>query len=153
MTNAMRSLACKQKREISLLNCTDCFQCSFFFFFNFIYLFYFWLHLVFIVVLKTFSSCEQGLLFLVVPGLLISVAFLIAKHRLQVHGLQQLLLAGFRAQAQKLQCVGLVSARRHVKSAWARGQTCGPSVGRQILIHHTTRVVPQCSFNFTIPDT
>ena len=82
MTNAMRRLALKQKREISLLNCTDCFQCSFkkkkFLFIYFI-LGRTWSSLW----RQTFSSRgEQGLLFLIVLGLLISVASLIAKHRL-----------------------------------------------------------------------
>ena len=86
MTNAMRRLTRKQKREISLLNCTDCFQCSFlkkkknkkilFIYFTFGRT---WSSLW----RQTFSSCgEQGLLFLMVLGLLISVASLIAKHRL-----------------------------------------------------------------------
>ena len=43
-----------------------------------------------------FSSCgEQGLLFVVVCGLLIAVASLVAEHRLQVRRLHQLWHAGF----------------------------------------------------------
>ena len=42
-----------------------------------------------------FSSCsEQGLLFLGVCGPLLAVASLVAEHRLQAHGLQQLWCAG-----------------------------------------------------------
>ena len=38
---------------------------------------------------RAFSSCsEQGLFFIVVHGPLIVVAFPVAEHRLQVHGLQ-----------------------------------------------------------------
>ena len=52
-----------------------------FFKFNFIYLF--WLHWVFVVARGLFSSCgEQGLLFVVVRGLLIVVASLVAEHGL-----------------------------------------------------------------------
>ena len=49
-----------------------------------IYLFiYFWLCWVFVAVHKAFSSCgEQGLLFVAVCGLLITVASLAAEHRL-----------------------------------------------------------------------
>ena len=66
------------------------------YFFLLIYLFtYFWLHWVFIAACRLFSSCsEQGLLFVVVFGLLIAVASLVAEHGLQAHGLQQLWHAG-----------------------------------------------------------
>ena len=44
---------------------------------------YFWLHWVFVVAHRLFSSCgEQGLLFVAVHGLLIAVASLVAEHRL-----------------------------------------------------------------------
>ena len=44
---------------------------------------YFWLCWVFIAVLGLFSSCgERGLLFVVVRGLLIAVASLVAEHGL-----------------------------------------------------------------------
>ena len=47
------------------------------------YLFYFWLRWVFVAVQGLFSSCsERGLLFVVVRGLLIAVASLIAEHGL-----------------------------------------------------------------------
>ena len=46
------------------------------------YLFYFWLHWVFVVA-WAFSSCgEQRLLFVMVRGLLIAVASLVAEHGL-----------------------------------------------------------------------
>ena len=53
-------------------------------------------------------------------------------------GLQQLWLAGSRAQAQQLWRTGLV-ALRHVGSSWARARTCVPCFGRQILNHCATR--------------
>ena len=50
---------------------------------NFIYLFYFWLRWVFVAACGLFSSCgERGLLFVVVRGLLIAVASLVAEHGL-----------------------------------------------------------------------
>ena len=87
----------------------------------------------------TFSSCcVQGLLFVVVHGLLIAVASLVAEHGLQAHGLQQLWLAGSRAQAQQLWRTGLV-APRHVGSSWTRARTRVPCIGRRILNHCATR--------------
>ena len=47
-----------------------------------------------------FSCSERGLLFVALHGLLIAVASLVAEHGLQACGLQQLWLAGSRAQAQ-----------------------------------------------------
>ena len=50
-----------------------------FFFLN-LFIIYFWLHRVFA---QAFSSCgEQGLLFIVVRGLLIAVASLVVEHGL-----------------------------------------------------------------------
>ena len=46
--------------------------------------------------------------------------------------LQQLWLAGSRAQAQQLSHTDLV-APRHVGSSWTRARTCVPCLGRQIL--------------------
>ena len=44
---------------------------------------YFWLHWLFVAVRRLFSSCrEQGQLFIVVHGLLIAVASLVAEHGL-----------------------------------------------------------------------
>ena len=60
--------------------------CLFFYFF--IYTTYFWLCWVFVAV-WAFSSCsERGLLFIVVRGLLIAVASLVAEHRLWARWLQ-----------------------------------------------------------------
>ena len=51
--------------------------------FLFILFIYFWLYWVFVAVCRLFSSCgEQGLLFLVVCGLLLVVASLVAEHGL-----------------------------------------------------------------------
>ena len=50
---------------------------------------YFELRWVFVAVCRLFSSCsERGPLFVVVCGLLIAVASLVAEHRFWVHGLQ-----------------------------------------------------------------
>ena len=66
---------------------------------------------------QAFSSCgERGLLLVVVHRLLIAVASLVAEHGLQACGVQQLWLAGSRAQAQQLWRKGLV-APRHVGSS------------------------------------
>ena len=56
----------------------------FYFLINFMYLFiYFWLCWVFVAARGLFSSCgERGLLFVVVRGLLIAVASLVAEHGL-----------------------------------------------------------------------
>ena len=56
-----------------------------------------------------FSSCgQQGLLFVAVRGLLTAASFLVEEHGLQVHGLQQLWLAGSVVVAQGLQSAGSV---------------------------------------------
>ena len=95
-----------------------------------------------------FSSCsEQGLFFIVVCGLLSTVTFLVAQHGLQAHGLQQLWLAGARAQAQQLWRTGLV-ALQLVGSSQTRNRTHVPCIGRQILKHCTTREVPDLFFFF-----
>ena len=75
---------------------------SYLFVFNkFIYLFLAVLGLC--CCMRAFSRCsEQGLLFLMVCGLLIAVASLVAEQGLQVCGLQQLWCVGSRAQAQQL---------------------------------------------------
>ena len=107
------------------------------------------IYLLFLAVLghcccaRAFSSCgEQGLLFVVVGGLLIAVASLVAEHGLQAHRLQQLWLAGSRAQAQQLWCAGLV-APRHVGSSRIRARTHVPYIGRRIPNHCTTREIPR----------
>ena len=51
------------------------------------------------------SSCsEQGLLFIAVHGLLAAVASLVAEHRLQARGLQQLCHAGSVVVVHRLSC-------------------------------------------------
>ena len=58
---------------------------------------------------RAFSSCgEQGLLLVAVRGLLIVVASLVAEHRLQARGLQQLQHAGSVVVAHGLQSAGSV---------------------------------------------
>ena len=62
-----------------------------------IFVFVFWLCWVFVAARGLFSGCgEQGLLFVVVRGLLIAVASL-AEHRLYACGLQELWHTGFRS--------------------------------------------------------
>ena len=63
---------------------------------------------------------------------------------------QQLWLAGSRAQAQQLQCMGLV-APQHVGSFPTRAQTLVPCIGRHILNHCTTREVLLFSIYFIFP--
>ena len=95
---------------------------------------------------QAFSSCgERGLLFVVVRGLLTAVASLVAEHRLQAHGLQQLWHVGSRAQTQQSWRTGLV-APRHVGSSRTRARTCVPCIGRWILNHCATREVPPSAF-------
>ena len=82
-------------------------------------------------VLRVFSSCSmQALLFMAVPGLLIVGASLAAECML------------FSVLAQKLGHMGFV-ALQHVKSSCTRDQIHGPCIGRWILIHCTTREVPE----------
>ena len=73
-------------------------QMLYYFFFNlFIYLFLAVMGLR--CCIRAFSSCsERWLLFVVVRRLLIAVASLVAEHRLQARGLQQLWLSGFVAR-------------------------------------------------------
>ena len=73
-----------------------------------------------------------------VPGLLIAMASLVAKHGFQAHGFQYSQLPGSRAQAQQLQHVGLV-VLGHVGSSWIRYQTCVSCISRWILYHRVTR--------------
>ena len=84
---------------------------------------------------RAFSSCgEWGLLFVVLHGLLIAVASLVAELGLQACGFQQLWLAGSRAHAQSLWLTGLV-APQHVGSSWTRAQSRVPCISRRILNH------------------
>ena len=58
---------------------------------------------------RTFSSCsERGLLFVMVRGLLIVVASVVAEHGLQAHGLQQLQHTGSVVVGCRLQSSGSV---------------------------------------------
>ena len=76
-----------------------------FFFLNFIYLFLAALGLR--CCTRALSSCgQQGLLFVVVHGLLIVVASPAAEHRLQAHGLQQLWHEGSVVVARGFQSTG-----------------------------------------------
>ena len=65
----------------------------------------------------------------VLHGLLIVVASFVAERGLQAHGLQY------------LQHPGLVAVR-HVESSWIRDRTHVPCIGRQILMHCSSREVP-----------
>ena len=120
--------------------CHLCFQVIFFLNINlFIFIYLFLAALGLCCCVQVFSSCsERGLLFIAVRRLLIAVASLVAEHGLQACRLQQLWLAGCRAQAQQLWRTGLI-ALRHVRSSWTRARTCVPCIGRQILNHCTTR--------------
>ena len=70
-----------------------------------------------------FSSCgEWGLLFIVVRGLLIAVASLVAEHGLQAHGLQQLQHTGSVVVAQGPQSVrASVVVARELSSCGSQG--------------------------------
>ena len=93
-----------------------------------VYLFIYWLFWVFTAAHRLSLVADWGLFFIVVHGLLIVVASLVAEHRLQRHRLQQ------------LWSTGLV-APWHVESSWTRDQTRAPCTGRQVLIHCTTTEV------------
>ena len=84
---------------------------------------------------------RAGLLFVAVGGLLTAVVSLVAEHRLQARGLQQLWHMSSRAQAQQLWHTGLV-APRHVGSSQTRDRAHVPCIGRQILNQCTTREAP-----------
>ena len=105
---------------------------------NVFYISVFWFIFLFVApglhrCVQAFSSCgEWGLLFGQVGGLLIAVDSLIAEHRLQARGLQQ------------LWCMGLV-APWHMESPRSMDQTCVLCTGRRILFHCTPREVP-CIF-------
>ena len=118
---------------------------SLYFIYYFFLIFKIYLFILFWAVLglhccaRAFSSCgEWGPLFIAVRGLLTVVSSLVAEHRLQVHGLQQLWLAGSRAQAQQLWSLGSATPP-HVGSSQTRDQTRVPCIGRQIPIHCATR--------------
>ena len=72
-----------------------------FFFFNLINVFLFWLHWVFISARGLYRVvASRGYSLVEVHGLLIAVASLIAKHRLQARKFQSFQHAGLRAPAQ-----------------------------------------------------
>ena len=82
------------------------FQILFISFYLFIYLFF---GCIGSFLLRVGFSCgEWGLLFIVVCGLLIVVASLVAEHRLQACGLQQLWHVGSVVVARRLQSAGSV---------------------------------------------
>ena len=109
------------------------------------FFFFFWLHWVFVAARGLFSSCsEQGLLLEVCKPLTV-VASPVAEHGLQARGLQQLWLAGSRAQAQQLWRTGLV-APWLVGSSRTRARTRVPCIGRRILNHCAIREVPTFFF-------
>ena len=121
-------------------------KCSFLFFLNGIYLFiksylfiYFWVHWVFVSVRRLSLVAENGgysslqcvgfsLRWLLLLWSMGSRCTDFSSCSTQV---QQLWLAGSRAQTQQLWCTGLV-APRHVGSSWTRARTCVPCIGRQI---------------------
>ena len=106
---------------------------------------FFWLRWVFVA--SSFSSCgERGPLFVVVCGLLIAVASLVAEHGLQARasvvvacGFQQLWHAGSVVVACRLQSAGSVVvamglvALWHVGSSRTRARTCVLCIGRWTL--------------------
>ena len=102
-----------------------------------------------------FSSCgEWGLLFVVVCGFLI-VVLLVAQHRLQAHGLQQLQHMGSVVVAPRFQSTGSIVLAHGLSCSMAcgtsqiRNQTCVPCITRQILIYCATREVPLPNFFFS----
>ena len=80
-----------------------------------------------------------------VHGFLTAMVSLVVEHGLWAHRLQQLWLAGSRAQAQQLCCTTLV-APQHVGSSRTRARTHVPCIGRWILNHCATREVPSARF-------
>ena len=57
----------------------------------------------------------------------------------------QVWFVGFRGWAQQFWPIGFIPIW-HVESSWIRDQTCVPCIGRQILIHYTTREILPSSF-------
>ena len=91
----------------------------------------FWLRWVFVAARRlSLAGGELGLLFVVVCGLLIAVASLVAEHGLQ------------GTWAQQLWHTGLV-APRHVGSSQTRARTRVPCIGRRICNHCSTREDPE----------
>ena len=100
-----------------------------FFFFSFFFkCIYFFNFILFLAVLclrccaRAFPGCrERGLLFVVVRRLLIAVASLVAEHRLQAHGLQQLRHMGSVVVARGLQSAGSVVVVHRLSCSTACG--------------------------------
>ena len=123
---------------------------SFFFLINLFVLFiYFWLRWVFVATCRLSQvAASRGYSSLWCTGFLLQW-LLVAEHGLQAHGLQQLWLAGSRAQAQQLWLTGSraqaqqlwrmgLVAPWHVGSSLTRARTCVPCIGRWILNHCAT---------------
>ena len=103
---------------------------------------------------RAFSSCdEQGLLFVVVRGLLITVASLVVEHGLQARRLQQLWNAGSVVVARGLQSAGSVVVAHRLSCSAAcgifpdQGSNPCPLLWERILNHCTTREAPQLLFS------
>ena len=104
---------------------------------------------------RAFSSCGMwGLFFVAVRGLLIAVASLVAEHRLQARGLQQLWHVGSVVVACGLQSEDSVVVAPGLNcsaacgSSRTRAQTHVPCIGRWILNHCATREAPVLVFFF-----
>ena len=88
--------------------------------------------------------------------LLSVVTLLVAEHRLQACGLQQLQHIGLVVVAHRLQSVRSVVVVLqlitlwHVESSQSRDQTYVPCIARQILIHWTTREAPGKLFDIVL---
>ena len=118
------------------------------FFLKLINLFYFWLCWIFIAVHGlSLVAVSGGYSSLRCAGFSLRCLLLLQEHGLQAHGLQQLWLAGSRAQAQQLWCMGS-AALQHVGSSRTRARTCVPCTGRRILNRCATREVPGSFFFF-----
>ena len=90
--------------------------------------------------LKDIFVAMQGLLFIVVHGLL-TWQLLLLQNRSSGHMRSVVAAHGLRSwgtQAPVVMAHGLV-ALWHVESSWTRDRTHVPCVGRQILIHYTSR--------------
>ena len=115
--------------------------------------------LLVIMSVKYCGSCQQGLIFIVVRGLLIALASLVWKMGSGREGFgscgtwaQQLWLVGSRVQAPQLWHTGLV-ALQHVGSSQTRARTRVPCIGRQILNHCATKEAPSLLLKIRFPDT
>ena len=101
--------------------------------------FCFWQCWIFSAVCGLFSVCgEQGLLFVVVCRLVITVASLVDRG-VQVPRLQYLQLKGSRRQAQQLWHTGLGLAARGMQNLLGPGSNPCPCTGKWIANHSVTR--------------